>query len=158
MIYLSSKMYTLKTEQIIEKPIKNVFEFFKTPENLERLTPDSLNFHFLTPTPITMKEGSIIDYQLSVFFKTIRWTTYITNYDPPYKFSDVQLKGPYSFWHHTHQFESLDQNKTKMIDEVRYQLPFGVFGKIAHTLFVKRQLNDIFNYRKQVLKDILNDI
>lgn len=148
------KIYTLKREQFIRRSSRELFEFFEKPENLEKITPSSVGFRIMTPKPITMKTGTVLDYTIRLFGIPIRWTTLITNYDPPHGFTDVSLRGPYSFWHHTHSFEEYN-NGTKMIDEVRYALPFGVIGRIIHSLQVKRQLDYIFNYRAQVISDIL---
>ena len=94
-----------------------------------------------------MHVGAMIDYVVSVNGIPMRWTTCIAEYAPPHRFVDVQLKGPYSFWHHTHTFEAQGEG-TLIRDEVRYALPFGPFGEIAHAVMVKRQLNTIFNFRR----------
>ena len=148
------KIYTLKRKQSFALSLQDVFEFFGKPENLEKITPRSVGFYILTPRPIKMKTGTVLDYTIRLFGIPIRWTTLITEYDPPNKFSDVALRGPYSFWFHTHTFKT-DNNETIMKDEVRYALPFGFIGRLAHFLWVKRQLNYIFDYRAQVISDIL---
>ena len=95
------KLYEINTTQFIEKPIEVVFDFFSKPENLERITPKNLSFKILTPTPIKMEKGALIDYTIKIIVVPIHWRTYISDYDPPHKFVDQQIKGPYSFWHHT---------------------------------------------------------
>jgi ligand-binding SRPBCC domain-containing protein len=147
------KVHILKQEQRIEAPLEQVFPFFSRPENLERLTPSSLGFQILTPSPIPMHVGAIIDYVVSVNGLPMRWTTAISEFDPPYRFVDVQLRGPYSFWHHTHTFEA-EGGATLMRDEVRYALPAGPLGALAHGLLVRRQLNGIFEFRRQYLSAI----
>jgi len=148
------KIYTLKTRQKIAKPRSELFDFFQRPENLEKITPASVGFRILTPSPIKMKVGTVLDYTIRLFGLPVRWTTLITEYEPPFRFSDVALRGPYSFWFHNHTFKE-DDNGTIMIDEVRYALPLGFIGRMVNFLWVKRQLNYIFNYRAKVIKDLL---
>lgn len=145
------KVYTLKKEQFVNRPLKDVFTFFERPENLMRLTPGSLGFKILTPSPIKMKEGTLIDYVIRLLFFPMHWRTLITTYEPPYKFIDEQLKGPYTFWHHTHTFADKDGG-TQITDEVRYVLPFGFAGRLAHKLIVKKQLDNIFDYRARIIR------
>lgn len=147
------KVHVLRQEQTLPAPIDDVFPFFARPENLGKLTPDFLGFRLLTPSPIPMHVGSLIDYVVTINGVPMRWTTCIAEYDPPHRFVDVQLKGPYSFWHHTHTFEPRGE-ETLIRDEVRYALPFGPLGEVAHALMVKRQLNTIFNYRRSYLAGI----
>ena len=146
------RVYELKRTQVIPVPRDQVFAFFERPENLSELTPASLGFQILTPSPIEMKSGSLIDYTVRVSGLPVRWTTLITDYDPPRGFVDVQLRGPYSFWHHTHTFEAVESG-TLMTDTVRYVLPLGLLGRLAHALFVKRQIRGIFDYRSRVLTE-----
>ena len=121
------KTHLLQQEQYIDAPLDVVFPFFSRPENLERLTPDFMGMTVLTPQPIPMHVGAIIDYVVSVNGLPMRWTTCISEYEPPHRFVDVQLKGPYSFWHHTHTFET-DGEGTRIRDAVRYVVPFGPLG------------------------------
>lgn len=149
-------VHTLATEQFISKPLDEVFHFFNRPENLEAITPKSLSFEILTPKPIQMMTGAVIDYQIRICGKTVRWTSIITDYAPPYKFVDTQIKGPYSFWHHTHTFVEKG-NGTLVKDTVRYALGGWVFGKLAHKFFVRKQLEGIFSHRKEVIENIFNE-
>ena len=150
------KIFKLKRQQIIQKPLEEVFEFFSRAENLAKITPESLDFKILTPLPIEMKTGALIDYTVKPVLLPIRWTTMITDYNPPNGFIDQQLKGPYNFWHHTHRFEHTPEG-TLITDEVVYALPFGILGRIAHALFVKRQLRRIFDFRSAVIKTIFDE-
>jgi len=147
------KVYTLTQEQWLNAPLDDVFPFFSRPENLERLTPGMLGMKVLTPPPIPMHVGAIIDYVVSINGLPMRWTTCISEYDPPHRFVDVQLKGPYAFWHHTHTFVA-EGDGTRIRDEVRYMLPFGPLGRIAHRLLVRRQLDTIFGHRRAFLEGI----
>lgn len=149
-------MHELKKEIFVRRPVEEVFAFFQKPENLATMTPPSLGFRILTPSPIRMREGAIIDYTIGVLGMRARWRTMITTFEPPYCFIDEQLKGPYSFWHHTHRFAVKDGG-TVITDEVRYLVPFGFPGRIAHVLFIRRQLESIFTYRTGVIKRMFGE-
>lgn len=145
------QVYVLKAEQVVPKPLDEVFEFFARPENLEAITPGSLRFHILTPSPIQMHPGTLIDYELRLSGVPIHWRTLITAYDPPRLFIDEQLKGPYAFWHHRHTFTAVDGG-TRIEDEVHYALPFGPLGRLVHGLYVGRSVRGIFAHRREVLE------
>lgn len=144
------RLHVLERRQVVPRPLKEVFPFFASPANLERITPPQLGMNIITPPPIVMREGALFDYVVSLRGMPMRWTTLITDYDPPHRFVDVQLKGPYSFWHHTHTFEETDEG-TVLGDTVRYALPLGPLGALAHALFVKRDLEQVFAYRRKVI-------
>lgn len=144
-------MYKLNSEIKVPYPIETVYPFFNRPENLEPLTPKFLNFKILTPSPIEMRQGAIIDYEIKLFGIPMRWTTIINNYNPPNEFVDIQLKGPYSLWHHKHIFKPAGKNATLIIDELTYKMPFGILGKIAHFLFTKHMVKKIFTHRETLI-------
>ncbi len=144
------KIYSLRRSQLIPLPRSEVFAFFESAENLAHITPPSLGFRILTPLPITMKVGTVIDYTIRWLGFPVRWRTLITTYEPPDLFVDEQINGPYSLWHHVHRFEDIPEG-TLMSDEVRYSLPFGLLGDVVHGLLVKRQLEHIFDYRAMVI-------
>jgi len=148
-------VYTLKYKQLIDSDIDTVFSFFSNAENLSKITPPKLKFEILTPVPIKMKEGQLIDYTIKILGKRIRWRTIITEFNPNIKFVDQQLKGPYSMWHHTHEFKEID-NKVEMIDKISYAIPFGFLGRIVNFIFVKGDLDEIFNYRYKVIEKLFN--
>lgn len=150
------KTYTLRRQQTIARPVEVLFNFFKQPENLEKITPPSVGFTILTPRPIKMQVGTVLDYTIRILGLPVRWTTLISVYNPPHLFVDVAMRGPYSFWHHTHKFEAKDRG-TIMTDEVHYALPFGILGRLVHFLWVKRQLEHIFDYRMRVIADTLEN-
>lgn len=150
------RLYALKREQRVPYSLDEVFAFFAKPENLARITPPGLRFQILTPAPIAMKEGALIDYTLCVWGVTLHWRTLITTYDPPHCFIDEQLKGPYIFWHHIHTFRE-DDHGTVIADEVRYAMPFGPLGQLVHALFVKRDVDRIFDHRAQVIRQVFPD-
>jgi ligand-binding SRPBCC domain-containing protein len=130
---------------------QDVFDFFERPDNLRRLTPADLGFTMLTPD-VKMRRGAVMDYSIRIFGVPVRWTTLIDDYDPPSEFSDVQLRGPYSFWHHTHRFEP-SNGGTLMTDEVRYLLPLEPLTAWARPL-VAWQLDRIFRFRAEAIKTI----
>lgn len=143
-------------EQIIPRPLEEVFAFFNRPENLSKITPPWMHFKILTPPPIEMKVGAIIDYRIRLKGLPLKWQTEITAYNPPHSFIDLQKKGPYRYWQHTHRFQSIDSG-TLVTDDFEYTLPLGWLGQIAHRLYVKRDLEKIFGYRKEVIKEIFGD-
>jgi ligand-binding SRPBCC domain-containing protein len=139
-------MYELHRELLIPAPIDELFTFFSDPANLARITPKSVGFRDLTPNKETMRTGLRIIHQIRVFGIPQRWETVIEEYDPPHGFVDRQAKGPYKYWRHRHSFEEVPGG-TLMRDDVQYELPFGPLGSLTHRLFVKRQLDHIFDYR-----------
>jgi ligand-binding SRPBCC domain-containing protein len=146
-----SDPYLLRREQWVPRPLEEVFAFFSDARNLEVLTPPWLHFRILTSEITAVSQGTLIRYKLSWRGIPLRWTTKITLWQPPRAFEDFQLSGPYTLWHHTHSFESLN-NGTLMTDEVRYRLPFGPLGKLVHWLAVKANVESIFDYRYQQIE------
>lgn len=146
-------LHTLRRTQQIPQPLHTVFPFFSAPENLETITPPWLRMHILTPRPIEMREGAIFDYYVQTRGLKLRWTTVITDFDPPHRFVDVQLLGPYAYWHHVHHFEERN-GETIIQDEVRYVPPYGFLGELMHTFFIRRDLERIFDYRQQVIGEL----
>lgn len=146
--------HILHREQAIELPRPEVFAFFADAGNLEDITPPELNFHIITPQPIQIRKGTLIDYRLKLRGLPVRWRTEISEWDPPRVFVDRQLRGPYSQWIHTHTFTELGPRNTLIEDEVRYRLPFEPLGDLAHFL-VRRELEHIFDYRKKVVAALL---
>ena len=138
--------HTLRREQLLPGATDEVFRFFADARNLERITPPWLNFHVRSADP--MGAGALIEYRLALHGIPIRWLTRIEEWVPGVRFVDVQLKGPYARWHHTHEFDPVGSHgQTLMRDTVRYALPYGPCGEIAHRLFVRRDLERIFDYR-----------
>ena len=142
-------IFTFQSQQWLPQPTENVFRFFSDAQNLEQLTPPFLRFEVLTPSPIVMCAGALIDYQLRVHGFPIRWRTEITEWNPPHYFVDQQSRGPYTLWHHTHRFSERNGG-TDCFDEVRYR-PRG--GGVVNWLFVRRDIERIFAFRRaQLLK------
>lgn len=148
-------MFTLKKSQIVSAPLKKVFPFFESPENLEKITPPNLGFIIKTPKPLVMKKGAIFDYTIKLGFIKFPWKTLISKYNPPHLFQDIQKFGPYKKWEHTHQFFDLG-DKTKIVDTVNYDLYPSFLGKIINSLFIKDRVENIFNYRVKIIDKTFN--
>jgi hypothetical protein len=147
------RFHTLRREQQIPRPIAEVFAFFSDARNLEEITPPWLGFRTLTPGPIRIAAGTRIRYRLSLHGAPVSWTTEIRRWEPPSRFVDVQLSGPYQLWHHTHRFAACDGG-TRMCDIVRYRLPFGPLGRLVNALVVRRDVERIFDYRNRRIAEI----
>lgn len=142
-----------EVKQYIPAPLEKVFSFFAEAKNLERLTPPNLNFHILNTSTPEIQAGTLIDYKLKIRGIPVGWKTEIETWDPPHSFADNQLSGPYTRWHHVHQFETLGEG-TLMTDSVTYKLPLGLLGRIGAGSFVDRDVFKIFDYRRQVIQEI----
>ena len=143
-------MFTFHDELWLPRRRDEIFPFFADARNLSEITPPWVQFKVLTPAPIVMQPGTLIDYQIKVHGLPIGWRTEITEWNPPHHFVDVQLHGPYTRWHHTHRFEEKDGG-TLCIDDVSYR-PRG--GAIINRLFVRRDVERIFAYRRQRLLEL----
>ncbi len=147
------KEFLFQTELWLPRRRDEVFPFFADARNLDTLTPPWVHFKILTSTPIAMRPGALIDYRLRVHGIPIRWRTEIVEWNPPLRFVDVQLRGPYTLWHHTHTFEA-HEGGTLCRDEVRYR-PRG--GSLTNRLFVRRDVENIFAFRNRKLTEIFRD-
>jgi ligand-binding SRPBCC domain-containing protein len=139
-------LHTLEREQVLPLAPADAFEFFADAFNLEAITPPWLHFALDTPAPIVMRPGTLIRYRLRLHGLPVRWLTRIEAWEPGRRFEDVQLRGPYRVWRHSHTFEP-HEGGTLMRDRVRYALPLGPLGEAAHALLVRRDLQRIFDYR-----------
>jgi hypothetical protein len=139
-------VYVLERAQRLPLPVEDAFAFYAEARNLEAITPPWLRFRVLTPGAIALHEGALIDYRLRLHGLPLRWRTRIAVWDPPRRFVDVQVRGPYALWEHTHDFVPVDGG-VEIRDRVRYALPLGPFGRLAHVLLVRRDLDRIFDFR-----------
>ena len=143
----------LETATLLPLPADQVFGFFANAENLQRITPPELAFRILTPTPIAIEEGAIIDFRLRLFGVPFHWRTRIVQWHPNDQFIDEQIRGPYRSWRHLHTFAECEGG-TRMAARVEYRLPFQPAGSIALPL-VRRQLDRIFRYRARTIRQLL---
>ncbi|MDB5344513.1 MAG: cyclase/dehydrase [Schlesneria sp.] len=144
------RTYTLRDELWLPHPINEVFGFFADAFQLEQITPPWLHFHVQTPRPIALQAGSLIDYKLRLHGIPIRWRTEISEWEPPYRFVDRQLHGPYRLWRHLHTFEERDGG-TLVKDHVDYAVPGG---SLIDRFFVRPDLRRIFAFRDQKLRQL----
>jgi ligand-binding SRPBCC domain-containing protein len=150
---VSVTLHVLRTSTSLPLPREQVFPFFADSANLERITPPELRFRILSPQPISMQEGTLIDYKLSLFRVPLHWQARISYWQPPIGFVDEQLHGPYRFWRHTHWFH--DGGEATIIEDVvRYRLPLAPFSDIFHPL-VRLQLKRIFRFRQSAVRSCL---
>jgi ligand-binding SRPBCC domain-containing protein len=145
--------HILRTETRVALPLEDVFSFFSAAENLERITPPELRFSIVTPIPVKIRQGTLIDYRLSLFGVSFPWRTEITIWKPPFEFVDTQLRGPYAQWIHRHTFRQ-ENGETIITDEVRYRLPVPFLGELARPL-VRLQLKRIFAHREKSIRELL---
>jgi len=146
------RLKRLQRVQDLPGRLEQVFQFFQRPENLARITPPEQAFEILTPSPIAMQLGTRIDYRLRVFGLWVRWTSEITEYEPPLGFVDVQVRGPYGYWHHRHAFEQISAEIVRMTDTVDYALPLWPLSELGGSQLVARQLARIFDYRREAVE------
>jgi ligand-binding SRPBCC domain-containing protein len=152
------KIYRLKRKQLINHDINFVWNFFSNPTNLKEITPKDMGFIVTSELPKEVYAGLVITYKISpIAGLPVNWVTEITHLDRLNYFVDEQRFGPYKFWHHTHKFKLTDEGVI-MEDTVYYGLPFGIFGRIAHSIFVRKKLEQIFDYRFKILENYFNTI
>lgn len=142
-----NKIQLFEDSTRLNAPIEEVFSFFAKAENLQKITPDWLKFRIITPFPIQIAEGTLIDYRIKIHGIPVKWRTRITEWNPPFSFTDEQIKGPYRTWIHRHSFVS-EGGGTLMTDRIHYQV-FG--GVLLDKLLVRRDIEKIFRHRKQVI-------
>jgi ligand-binding SRPBCC domain-containing protein len=152
-------VHVLRREQRLEAPPGAVFPLFADARNLEAITPPLLRFRLLTPEPIAMGVGTFLQYALRLHGVPVRWDTLIQEWEPPVRFVDVQVRGPYRLWHHTHELEPLDGGAaTLMRDTVRYSVGFGAIGEIARRALVLRDLEAIFAFRAETVPALVASV
>jgi ligand-binding SRPBCC domain-containing protein len=148
------RVHVLEREQVLPGDPPDVFPFFADARNLEAITPPLLRFRVLPPAPVAMGPGAQIRYRLRLRGVPVRWHTVIAAWEPPHRFVDVQVRGPYALWHHTHAFAP-HPGGTLMRDTIVYAIGFGPIGDVAHRLLVRRDLEAIFDFRRDALPGLL---
>ena len=144
------RVYRLETEQLLPVSTAEAFTFFADAFNLEAIPPPWLHFRVMTPPPIVMGPGTLIEYRLRLHSIPLRWLARIEFWEPGRGFADVQLRGPYRLWHHTHRFVPREGG-TAVCDVVRYALPLGTLGRLARALVARRELERIFAFRREAV-------
>lgn len=145
------RLHRLEREQLVHGSVQEVFAFFAEARNLERITPGWLGFEVVTPEPIRMGPGTLIDYRLRLRGVPLRWTSRIEEWETERAFVDRQVRGPYRVWQHRHEFEARAEG-TVVRDRVRYALPLGPLGELARIAVVRRDLERIFDFRRQAVQ------
>lgn len=144
-------MYQLRTKVTLRAPLNEVWDFFSSPKNLQKITPPGMGFQILTGETGSMYPGQIISYKVKpVAAIPVLWVTEITHVADGQFFVDEQRIGPYRMWHHEHHFKEVDEG-VEMTDIVSYALPLGILGKLAHAVFVGKKVSSIFSYRSKVI-------
>lgn len=146
----ADRSFVLRSSVVLEHSRETLFEFFSDAFQLQKITPHWLNFEIQTPAPIAICQGCLLDYSIRLHGIPIRWRTEISSWDPPFSFTDRQLRGPYSLWEHLHTFESVPEG-TLAVDEVRYRV-FG--GRLINRLFVEKDLVKIFTFRRMKMLEL----
>ena len=152
-IKLMGRTYTVKFQQQVPRPLDEVFSFFSRAENLEIITPPWLSFRIVSVDPFPIRQGTRIDYKLRLHSIPLRWRSEIVEWEPPHRFVDLQLRGPYKVWRHEHRFESCDGG-TLITDTVDLSLPFGPLGTLAYKLKVKSDIEKIFAFREAKIREL----
>ena len=151
---MKPKIRSLEAREWVPLPLNSVHAFFSEAQNLEKITPPEVGFRIVSPLPIVMKVGALIEYRIRLHGFVMRWSSEITEWNPPHSFTDEQTKGPYAFWRHTHSFRQEDGG-TWIADSVRYAVPFSGWPGVGlvERFFVKPELRRIFAYRKVALRE-----
>ncbi len=148
------EVHQLYYDQVVPTTLGEAWNFISRPENLNRITPPDLDFEIVSDLPDAMSNGLIIEYRIGIpFLGKQRWLTEIKHIREQHSFVDEQRIGPYQLWYHYHEITEVDGG-IRFIDRVHYALPFGPFGALAHSIYVKKQLRHIFGYRETAFKDV----
>lgn len=141
---------------VVARPRTEVFAFFADPRNLALITPPWLGFRVIR-TPPAMAAGAVIDYRIRWLGVPLTWRTFIREYDPPFRFVDVQVRGPYARWEHRHVFVE-EERGTRIEDRVTYRPPLGPLGRLAHVAVIRWQLDAIWRYRERRITELVGPV
>ncbi len=144
--------HVLESRVVLPRPRPEVFAFVADPQNLSGLAPASLGLR--VHGPATLHAGAVLDLRLRWLGVPLRWRAYVREWDPPYRFVDVQVRGPWARWEHRHQFLEVDGG-TLLLDRVTYRPPLGPLGRLVHALVLGRQLRRLWEYRRRRLAALL---
>ena len=151
-------LYTLYAKQTVNKEIYRLWDFFKKPSNLNKLTPEDVNFKIESGKSDDFYEGKIISYKIHLFrIFSLNWVTEISKVKEGSYFIDNQISGPYKMWHHEHHFKSNADGTTDIIDKVKYKVPFYILGRLMHKMFIRKKLLNIFMFRQKKINDLFNN-
>jgi ligand-binding SRPBCC domain-containing protein len=148
------RTHRIERAQVVRRSIDEVFAFFSRAHNVDAITPPWLRLEVLTPDPAAMRTGTLIEYRLCLHGVPVRWTSRIEEWEPGAGFVDRQVRGPYRLWRHRHEFAP-HREGTVVRDDVDYTLPLGPLGELAGALFVHRDLERIFDYRRAAVARLL---
>ena len=152
-------LYTLYAKQTVDKEIDFLWDFFSKPSNLNKLTPEDVQFKIISGESDDFYEGKIISYKIKPFkLVALNWVTEISQVKEGSYFIDNQIFGPYKMWHHEHHFKRNDNGTTEIIDKVKYKVPFYIIGGLIHKIFIKRKLFNIFNFRQKKINELFNNL
>jgi ligand-binding SRPBCC domain-containing protein len=151
---MADPVHCIERTQVVRLPVAEAFALFADAFNLEVITPPWLRFRILTPRPIPMCEGTSIEYRLALHRLPFRWRTRIERWEPGRRFVDTQVEGPFRLWEHTHAFEERPDG-TLIRDRVVYRMPHGALRALAHRLLLARDLERIFDYRRDAVDRLL---
>ncbi|MFP3940110.1 MAG: SRPBCC family protein [Acidobacteriota bacterium] len=147
------RTYEIRRETVVPRDRRELFAFFSEAGNLEELTPDWLRFEVVSE-PVEMRRGARIDYRLKLRGVPVRWTSEITLWEPPERFVDEQVRGPYRRWRHEHRFEERP-GATAVFDHVRYAVPGGPFlERPVQRFLVGPDVERIFDHRQRRLEEL----
>ena len=150
-------LYTLYAKQTVSKEIGLLWDFFRKPTNLNKLTPEDVHFKIKSGKSDDFYEGKIISYKIKPFkLLALNWVTEISQIKEGSYFIDNQVSGPYKMWHHEHHFKSNGDGTTEIIDKVKYKIPFYIVGKLMHKVFIRKKLLSIFNFRQEQINKLFN--
>jgi ligand-binding SRPBCC domain-containing protein len=151
-------LYTLYAKQTVAKERDILWDFFRKPRNLNKLTPEDVEFKIISGKSDDFYKGKIISYKIKPFkMISFNWVTEISQVKEGSYFVDNQIFGPYKMWHHEHHFKSNGDGTTDIIDKVKYKLPFYILGRLMHKIFIKRKLVNIFMFRQKQINNLFNN-
>lgn len=149
------KIHQLYREQIIRTDLDTAWAFIRSPRNLDAITPDDMVFEIVSTLPDEMYDGLLIEYKVGIpIIGKQRWLTELKHIKDRHSFVDEQRIGPYKIWYHYHEIQEVEGG-VRFIDRVNYVMPFGIFGEIARSIYVRKELERIFAYRQQAMPKLL---